>query len=258
MRAFAYIGSRRGSASNTASVIERFCALLEKELVDEDLTLFSLKPEDLPVTHCIGCSTCFHKGRCPLDGLDNFATVKQQMLNSDIVIFGSPVYSRTVSSDAKVVIDRLSYWSHTFPLLGRYGVPVITASNNSVLETTRYLTRTMESWGLSIPFSILCTVDAPPMLPSSEFASKLEDQANRLAVLYHDRVLSASNQQEKDFAALKRYYAASSKEGFEADYWRESKYFDHDSFEALMGLMKPPNWNSYIEEQHHVSKADCR
>ena len=60
----------------------------------------------LDVGPCTGCGKCFTQERpCVFD--DDFTSVAQQILDSDVIVFAAPVYWYTFPMKLKAVIDKL-------------------------------------------------------------------------------------------------------------------------------------------------------
>ena len=234
MRIFSYLASRRGTQSHTRALFLLFLSHLE-DCLGESVEVTSMQPQDLKLRPCVGCEKCFREGVCPLDKKDGFAAIKGEMMTADLVVLGTPVYGASVSGDMKLFIDRLCYWLHLMPLAGKYGIPLVTASNNNALEVTAYLTRMLESLGTSVPCSIPCTVDNPPMLSDPSFIDgTLRRHAEKVASSYLQGVLTVSPAQERYFTAMKhQYLRADPDQSAEARYWRNQGYFAYASFAAL-------------------------
>ncbi len=56
------------------------------------------------INPCDGCGTCVKEGVCRIN--DDMQEIYQQLLQSDGIILGTPVYFVNVSAQAKAVIDR--------------------------------------------------------------------------------------------------------------------------------------------------------
>ena len=57
------------------------------------------------VKHCLGCNAC-GMGTKPCIHKDDFVELKEHLLNSDVVVFVTPIYYFGMSSTLKKVIDR--------------------------------------------------------------------------------------------------------------------------------------------------------
>lgn len=70
---------------------------------------------DLDIRPCTACERCHRTGRCHLD--DDFAGVFDKMLEADRLIFATPIYFMTVSTQAKLLIDRCQcLWARKYVL----------------------------------------------------------------------------------------------------------------------------------------------
>ncbi|MCD5192654.1 NAD(P)H-dependent oxidoreductase, partial [Enterococcus casseliflavus] len=76
--------------------------------------------------------------------------MKKEMLDSQIIIFISPVFSHNISSQMKLFVEHLSSWIHTMPLVGKLGIPISISNNNGNDTVNNYLKKIMEYFGLSI------------------------------------------------------------------------------------------------------------
>ena len=56
------------------------------------------------IAPCDGCESCTKTGKCRID--DDMQDIYNKLLQSDGIIFGSPVYYWNVSAQAKTIIDR--------------------------------------------------------------------------------------------------------------------------------------------------------
>jgi multimeric flavodoxin WrbA len=115
MKIISICGSRR-KKGNTAEILQA----IEQEIKNADIGKIKLKKHvisDLQIGPCKACLKCIKKGACVLD--DDFKKIAKQMLDSDLIIVGSPVYFSDVSSPIKAFIDRtVSLW-HEKQLKGK-------------------------------------------------------------------------------------------------------------------------------------------
>lgn len=235
MKVFSFIGSRKNENSNTYKVIK----LLINEIKKYDLNLENkiVFASDLELKQCEECLNCFNNGFCPNDRKDHFDDVKKEILESDVVILGTPVLGATVSGEMKKFIDRLSYWLHLMPLASKIGVSVVTASSNSLMETNTYLKKIMESLGLFVPCSILCTVDMPNMIDSNEFRNIIiKDYAKEIRdYVFGYKKIYSSKYQNAFFKNLKDGFDVSiNSKNAELKYWREHNLTNYENFEEVI------------------------
>lgn len=90
------------------------------------------------------------------DGHKDRDIVKTEILESDVLLFISPVYLHNVSAFSKLFLDNFAAWAHTMPLIGKLGVPISLSSNNGNIFVNDYLKKILSYWGLSTiaPISI--------------------------------------------------------------------------------------------------------
>ena len=67
-----------------------------------EVELFSLSGKE--IKPCDGCYACRETGKCHID--DDMQTVYQQLVEADGIIFGTPIYFYSMTSQAKAIIDR--------------------------------------------------------------------------------------------------------------------------------------------------------
>ncbi|MDD1675873.1 MAG: flavodoxin family protein, partial [Methanomicrobiales archaeon] len=63
-----------------------------------------LYPNDMDIHHCIGCYQCYNTGYCIYD--DDMGTIIAALNDASLVVVCSPVYTMTVPSGLKALIDR--------------------------------------------------------------------------------------------------------------------------------------------------------
>lgn len=163
IKVLALIGSRAGREGNTA----RLATLLIDELKKvscEEISGDILTADTWNIRPCLSCDTCFRTSACVQDKLDDMSEIKEKFLACDLFILGSPVFASNVSGDMKMLIDRLSVWLHLMPLIGKFGVPLCTTSNNNAEAVISYLTDMLEFMGASVPTDVTVYRHNGPML----------------------------------------------------------------------------------------------
>lgn len=76
-----------------------------EELKRKEISVRVLHLNDLNIRPCQGCLSCLDDGNCKI--LDDMKDVRKYIYESDILVFASPVYWFSVSSQIKLVIDRM-------------------------------------------------------------------------------------------------------------------------------------------------------
>ena len=132
--------------SITLDIVQRILKCIKKncnEISNEVVELSSFK-----VNYCIGCNNCFFHGYCKLDTFDDFKHIRNKVLESDIIVFASPVYAHNISGIMKTFFDRISYYCHTFRLSKKIGFSITTALNSGEEYVSLYLMSMQTSLGI--------------------------------------------------------------------------------------------------------------
>ncbi|UCE98870.1 MAG: flavodoxin family protein [Planctomycetota bacterium] len=70
---------------------------------------------DFNIAPCIECNSCFKTGRCQIE--DDYQLLMKKMLDTDRLIFATPIFFMTVCAQAKILIDRCQcLWAHKYVL----------------------------------------------------------------------------------------------------------------------------------------------
>lgn len=81
---------------------------------------------------------------------DDIATIKTKILSSDLLIISSPVYMHAMSSDIKLLLERLSNWAHTLRLNGKPVVVLSTCESNGFNNVIEPLSKIFSKMGGNI------------------------------------------------------------------------------------------------------------
>lgn len=122
MKAIAINGSHR-KGKNTAILLKTILEELSKNGVETKL--FELT--DFRIEYCKACNKCLFEPKCYIED-DDMGMLAKEMLESDVIIIGSPVYNANVTSRLKTFIDR-TRWMHMKKELlhGKLGAAVTVA-----------------------------------------------------------------------------------------------------------------------------------
>lgn len=228
MKCFAYVGSKRGKKSRSFEVVNSLFDELEREAPIDKMIV---SENDINILPCEGCCNCFFKGGCHLDNKDDMSEVKKKMLEADIIIIASPVYFHHISGSTKKFIDRISYWSHIFKLIGKLGVGISISSTNGNEFVDFYLEKTISYMGgimidsLSLPFDLL---------NKSDISSKIKECSDKIVNGYKNiEELKPTQKQEYLFKSFKQIYEINQSNSAEGRYWRANNYFEMTSFSDL-------------------------
>lgn len=230
-----FIGSPLKKKSNTYTLTKM---MLNKLLeIDSNIKFDLITAGDVDIQSCNGCWSCMKLGKCPLDEMDDMAFLKEKMLNSDFIIWGSPVYAMHVSGQMKTFLDRLASWYHTFRLAGKPGITVSTTAGAGLEEVHDYLKLVLNAAGVKVVSALDSFGTLPGTLIAPEEALK---SAHKAAYEIYPHLTGEKNIEtdeglEYSFQVNKNkviYGAEVLKADYE--YWEENGMLKMDSFEDLL------------------------
>lgn len=139
-------GSPRGMKSRTRKLLRWVLDGAENAGAQTNLVDLS----DLHIEACTGCGYCSISGECVFH--DDFRGLYAQMLTTDGIVLGSPVYIDHVTGQMKIFIDRLADAVHYQVLTGRYGCAVSTTWSSGGETVVAYLNHVLNYLGaLAVP-----------------------------------------------------------------------------------------------------------
>lgn len=101
MRAVLFNGSPRKNG-NTQKMLETIAAELKEKAIKTEIVQIGGRT----VRGCLACYKCVEKKNNNCIIHDDINSYYQKMLNSDIIIIGSPTYFADITSETKALIDR--------------------------------------------------------------------------------------------------------------------------------------------------------
>ncbi len=228
---FGFIGSPLKKKSNTYTLTKMMIDKLVK--MNNDIKFDLITAGDVDIQSCKGCWSCMNLGKCPLDKTDDMAFLKQKMLDSDFIVWGSPVYAMQVSGQMKIFLDRLTSWYHTFRLAGKPGITVSTTAGAGLEEVHNYLKLVLNAAGVKV----ISSLDSFGTLIAPEEALK---SAHKVAYeiypyLTGEKTVETDESLEYSFQVNKNkviYGAEVLKADYE--YWKKNEMLELDSFEDLL------------------------
>ncbi|MCG8569327.1 MAG: flavodoxin family protein [Spirochaetes bacterium] len=137
------LGSPHKANSNTKALVDDFVEDISNaglNLVHQYIFLGEKK-----VNPCIGCWSCTRGKPCPLK--DDLEEIKEAMLDCDVLIVATPVYTNQITAQLKALFDRLFTWCHIFPLLGKYSFSVCTTGNDGLKPTSDFVQKMLATYG---------------------------------------------------------------------------------------------------------------
>lgn len=108
MKIIAVNGSPRKNG-NTETVLAAFLA----GAAEAGAETKSVRLSDLTFRNCKGCNACHKKGICVI--ADSLTPVFEELMQADMLVLASPIYSMTVTAEMKAFIDRGQFlWAQKF------------------------------------------------------------------------------------------------------------------------------------------------
>ncbi len=196
------LGSPHNGRSNTKALVNGFVEDLENEGLELDHEIISLGRKK--VEPCKGCWNCTFERPCRIK--DDLEEIKIKMIECDMLILASPVYTNQVTAQMKAFFDRLFTWCHIFPLLGKYGLSVVTTGNDGHKETAAFLEKMLATYG-TFSFGSIKSIGGftPGFFPWREHSrSKYKKMAKKVAgTILKGKLPARRRIQRKMFRAMK-------------------------------------------------------
>jgi len=236
-RVFVFIGSQKYD-SYTAQFTRQILDRVQKgfESSKEELIVEFYTSKDLNIKSCQSCLNCFINGTCPLDITDDMAQIKSKIMQSDFIIFGSPVYAHNVSGDMKKFIDRISSWTHLLILAGKSGAIISSTLNNGNMFVHDYLYKIMSYLGIKIVGKFSATKIDQMIQDEESFQNEIDIYAkNLLRHMLDEKMIRSDNYLERLFQVMKQNAKDQELMGtYEYTFWKEAGYLNCDTFEELL------------------------
>ena len=174
--------------------------------VGESVEYECVRADQLQISFCRGCEGCFQTCICPLDRTDSFGILKQKMLEADILLFCTPVYTGAMSGPAKTVLDRLGYWTHREELAGKTTAVLVTTSNNHGDETTEQLVSLLRVMGAAVAYAgcVSRHIGRVNLNLPEQLNPELDRTCERLLDCRRDPSAYITETQDRSFAAINR------------------------------------------------------
>ena len=217
MKLLGISASPRKNRSNTFLLLKEALSGAEKEGVKTEAVHLC----DLKIDFCRHCESC-HKNLmvCPIK--DDVHLLLNKMLESDGMIFGSPVYIDNITGYLKTFLDRSAHFIHCQRLLGKYVGAVATAGGGPQQMVLDYLHHYSSASGAQYVGGV------SSVMPITEEVKKRAGELGRNLVkamkmktefpLETERILSRREYFRKIIESHKEEWPA------EYDYWREKSW----------------------------------
>ncbi|MBN2440236.1 MAG: flavodoxin family protein [Spirochaetales bacterium] len=198
------LGSPHNAKSNTKAFVDDFVEEIAKAGLALEHTVIPLSQKK--VSPCKGCWNCTQEKPCPLAN-DSLEEIKLAMIECDMLIMASPVYTNQITSQMKALFDRLFTWCHIFPLLGKYSLSACTTGNDGMKPVGDFLQMMLATYG-TFSFGHIQSMGGftPGFFP---FRDKAREKNKKLAKIIADTInhckeLPISSLQKKMFGIMSK------------------------------------------------------
>jgi len=226
MKLFGYAGTLHNNSVTESYIKEIANRLTENGVVTNSTVMTGLTA---PTSVCRGCVQCFSNGICPNDKIDSMKDIKRELMDSDIIILGSPVYVHDVTATMKNVIDRLAIWMYMCNLCGKTAITVSTATSNGNVFVDRYLDKILSIMGANVAYNF--SVTAIESRDSVE--KKLNECCTKVQEALKNGITEPNKIQESYFQANKKLFCDENLKHFIRDTWLEKGFFEYDDYMSL-------------------------
>ena len=221
----AIIGSPNSDKSNTMTFAIDFMKSVKDLFPDVEIEAISIGTKNIGM--CKGCWACTKVGKCIVK--DDLEEIQTKMLESDLILLGSPVYVHQVSAQFKSLVDRLFIWIHMLALIGKPIITVTTTAGTGARPTEKYLRNVVEMLG-GIPIgSIRAKAYQPNNFPKREFyLEKTKKIAKKVSlILDGKRKIKPVLMNKLFFWGIKMKIANNpTRLAYEHNYWKEKKWLN--------------------------------
>lgn len=227
----AYVGSRRGTDSNTYKFVKEILDKTKEKLNTIEYEIIT--SDEVHIKPCSGCNTCFEEAQCPFDNIDDMGNLRQKLINSDFVIFSTPVYAHNVSGDLKILFDRSAYWMHIMRLHGKGSMVLSTTSTNGHTTAIDYMSKIMHYYGTKLVAKYNCAVNYPSQLSDKEWIKHTTNLLSDEIIKSINNPIESDKNLENVFKSMKSIMSIYKDNGVsngELEYWEKSGLIKYDTF----------------------------
>lgn len=232
MKVFAFSGSLSPNSTCEYSIL-KFIEYLKIEREDE-IKYFFEHGNKLDIKYNNGEGLEFQTGFQSIN--DDMEKLEDNLLDSDIVIFATPIYLHNVSGFMKNFIDRIGYWTHLLKLTGKVAITISCCDSNGVEYGTEYLSKMLMQLGCSVESNI----EIHSGLQSENVIdSILKHEARKVSRIIDSKKFNLTEQHEEKFNAYKDMYLA--RDSAESRYWKKNSLFEFNTFEEYFYFCNQKN-----------------
>lgn len=229
MKILSIVGTQRKD-SVTNKIMDKLILEFSNQL--SDVTIKKYRQNDLDIDLCQGCTYCFYNHVCPIDKHDDMGKIKEELFDSNVILFGIPIYLDHINGFSKVLLDRLGYLSHIFGLAGKQIIYVLAVSQSSIKNVEEYLYRISSHFGcINISFIIYNS-----SIDYGNIDNKIKKVVENV-ISFKSKHILTTKLQEKIFSYNKEKYLDMQRkniDSIELDYWKKTKMLYCESFQEYL------------------------
>lgn len=222
----------------------RIVRLLEERMnAIEEVEFKYLFVKDIKLPYCKGCCVCMEKGEEYCPEKDITIKIRQEMLNSDAVVFSSPVYAHQVTALMKNFIDHFSYIFHRPCFFGKTAAVVSATGGTGLREVLDYLEMTARGWGFNVAGRL--GVTAPAFRYNQDYKARLVEEIDAFSHKFHDDIKEghcySPNLSDLLFFRSMKCKIVNVKEYYPCDYqyWKQKGWLDKNYYyDTKISLLK--------------------
>ncbi|MHC5227886.1 flavodoxin family protein [Enterococcus sp. LJL99] len=232
---FVLNGSRRKNG-NTIKFIKSILKHINSELFEIEYAF----PQDFKIKPCSGCHQCFINIKCSVK--DEISLIQEKIVSADILIIASPVYLHYMTADLKLILDKLSHWTHLFKLQGKPVVVLSTCSTNGHNSVIDPLSNMMKLMGGNVIASANAA-QIPNQINNEvwleEVSKEISDRICKYAFLPIQSTICLDNVFKMTKSSILEQEQTSVEYDFlagEVEYWKETGMLEYDTFSEYLTL----------------------
>lgn len=184
--------------------------------------------DDYNIKPCSGCQVCFKKGECIYK--DDQLVFLRDLESANIIVFCVPVYINNIPGNLKVLLDRIAYFVHLMPYLGKKGIILTTSSLSGLDIVERYMEMICSYLGISVNLSLKYydlekDIKSEDLIKLKNYVESYLNKSFEIPLLLR--------QVFDHYYKLYLPYKNDNVDIYELEYWKQ-KYLKHKSIEEVL------------------------
>lgn len=180
---------------------------------------------------CIGCYSCFKKGKEHCPHHDHLKPIVESMISSDVIILASPTYCFSPSGQMKAFLDHLGYlWMSHRPepsMFKKIGVSVSTCAGKGAVDTVKMLDEQMFFLGIPTRYELPITVAAERWEDiSDDVRKKVERETDSIARKISSGKISVGPKMRGAFKIMKMNQERNEWNPIDKEHWVNNGWLD--------------------------------